>query len=643
MKVIALAASFTLLVFNVAHCQIRLPELVSDSMVLQRDRPVKIWGWAADGEKVSITFSGKTYHVTTDTSGRWFIILPAMKAGGPYNMRLTASNQIVLKNILIGDVWLCAGQSNMVLPMERVKEKYADIIATTNNPLIRHFFIPTKYVFNGPQEDLPQAHWETATPAGILRFSATAYFFAKDIFDQYHVPIGLINASVGGTPVEAWISKEGLKTFPQQLATVEKYTNQAFVDSATKAANAANNAWNNRIEKEDKGLTGEKRWYDTSFRASGWQNMKVPGFWNDQGLKGINGVVWFRKEVTVPASMTGKPAKLWLGRIVDKDIVYVNGIYAGATTYQYPPRRYELPANVLKEGKNSVVVRVINSSGMGGFITDKPYYLAAGNDTINLKGEWQYALGASVEPLQGNFIYFQNGPEGLYNAMIAPLIHYSIKGALWYQGESNVGNAKAYEKLLPALIKDWRTKWNQGSFPFVYVQLPNYQQAKLQPSESQWAEMREAQLSALAMPKTAMAVTHDLGEWNDIHPLNKQDVGKRLALAARRIAYGDKKVVYSGPVFQTMKIAGNKIILRFTNTGSGLTAKGGELKQFAIAGTNKKFAWAKARIENNTVIVWHYAVTNPVAVRYAWADNPEGANLYNKEGLPASSFRTDKQ
>jgi sialate O-acetylesterase len=316
-------------------------------------------------------------------------------------------------------------------------------------------------------------------------------------------------------------------------------------------------------------------------------------------------------------------------------------VFVGTTSYQYPPRWYSLPPNVLKAGPNTVVVRVISNIGKGGFVLDKPYQIVCEGGTIDLKGPWLYRLGARMEPLASQtFIRWK--PLGLFNAMLAPLLNYAIKGVIWYQGESNAERPIEYRDLFPAVIRDWRAKWNQGDFPFLFVQLPNFMEAKDQPSESNWALLREAQLRTLSLPRTGMAVAIDIGEWNDIHPLNKKDVGKRLALAAQKVAYADDKVVYSGPIYQSMKVDGDKIIIAFTNTGSGLVARGEELKTFAIAGSDKRFVWAKAKIENNRVVVWSEMVSNPVAVRYAWADNPEGANLYNAEGLPASPFRTDE-
>jgi sialate O-acetylesterase len=338
--------------------------------------------------------------------------------------------------------------------------------------------------------------------------------------------------------------------------------------------------------------------------------------------------------------MIGKPAKLTLGRIVDSDSVYVNGSFVGTTSYQYPPRRYEIPPGTLKPGKNLIVVRVINVFGSGGFVKDKMYQISDSDQIVDLRGDWKYRLGTTANSLEGP-TFFNYKPLGLFNGMIAPILNHKIKGVIWYQGESNTERAIEYRKLFPALIKNWRAKWNEENFPFLYVQLANFMESKNQPVESNWAELRESQRRALALPKTGMAVSVDLGEWNDIHPENKEDVGKRLALAARVVAYGDKEVVSSGPLYKSMKIRNGKIIISFTNIGSGLMIKGGgELKHFAIASKDKKFVWAKALIDGNSVVVWNTEIKHPVVVRYAWGDNPEGANLFNNEGLPASPFQT---
>ncbi|MCS3795489.1 sialate O-acetylesterase [Niastella sp. OAS944] len=633
------AILISIFLYTTIVAQIRLPRLISDNMVLQRNAKLTIWGWAAVGEKVSVLFNNNTYSATAGADSTWRVTLSAQKSGGPYDMEIRGSNQITIKNILIGDVWVCSGQSNMELPMERVKEKYAAVIAQSTNPAIRQFNVATTFEFQKARTDFESGSWVAANPQTVLQFTAVGYFFAKSLYEKNKIPIGLIKASVGGSPAEAWLNADALKPFPKHLEVLAKYKRDGYIDSIRNAERQFRDNWYQTIWANDKGLHESKPWYNPTYDVSSWATMPIPGYWDEHGLK-ANGVVWFRKDIEVPASMTGKPVKLLLGRIVDQDSVFVNGRFAGTVGYQYPPRRYELPAGMLQPGKNTIVVRVINSVGRGGFIADKPYQLVSDNEVIDLTGEWRFALGTTAPPLPPQ-TFFQYQPTGLFNAMIAPMLNYSIKGVIWYQGESNAGRPVEYRTLFPAVITTWRQQWKQGNFPFLFVQLANYMQTKEVPGESSWAMTREAQLKTLSLPNTGMAVISDIGEWNDIHPLNKEDVGKRLALWAQRND-GDNKVVYSGPLLASSKIMGNKIILTFSNTGSGLIAKGGgELKYFAIAGDDKKFVWAKAAIEGKNVIVWSDKVPQPVAVRYAWADNPEGANLYNKESLPASPFRTD--
>jgi len=635
-----------MLLVNVGYANVRLPQLVSDNMVLQRDAKVNIWGWATPGEKVSVKFAGKSYNAVTDAVGKWQIVLAPLKAGGPYTMEITGNNTISLKNILMGDVWFCAGQSNMVINMERVKEKYPDEIASANYPEIRNFFVPTLADVTKVHDDLPAGKWVPADPKTVLEFGAATWFFAKQIYQKYHVPIGIINSSVGGTPIEAWISEEGLKAFPTYTALIAKYKDTAYIaDQNRKAAQFAK--VNKPVLPPDEGLTGPKTWFSTDYKPEGWHKFWLPGYWADQGIKGLNGTVWFRKEVDIPASMAGKAGKLFMGRIVDADQAYINGVLVGGTTYQYPPRRYDIAAGLLKPGKNIIVMRVQNTAGKGGFVPDKPYNIKVGEGTIDLRGDWIYKVGQVYPPLtfigeQG--ISMQNSATGLYNTMVAPAVKYTVKGMMWYQGEANTNRAKEYAQLQPTLIADWRQKWQQGDMPFMFVQLPGFMEVNYSPSESDWAQLRESQRKSLSVANTAMVVAIDAGEWNDIHPLDKKDVGDRLAIAAEHLAYGDKDVVYSGPLYQSQKIEGNKITLMFSNVGSGLIAKGdNQLHYFAIAGPDKKYVWAMATIEADKIIVWSDKITNPVSVRYAWADNPDGANLYNKEGLPASPFETGNQ
>lgn len=633
---------FALLFVADLFAQIRLPQIVRDSMILQRDVPLKIWGWASPKEKVNIEFLNKKYTTRTKTDGKWMITLSPLKAGGPYAMNISGKNKITLKEILIGDVWFCSGQSNMVHQLNIHDVTYAKDIAEANYTEIRQFWIPTLTNLEAPKDDLPSGYWNAAVGENVRPFSAAAYFFAKKIYDKYKVPIGLINASVGGTPIESWTSEDGFKDFPEILKTIEKNKDTTYINSLTRKA-FANNANRPVRQPQDKGVI--EKWYDPNYIPKGWHTINIPGYWEDQGVKDLNGVVWYRKEIDIPASMVGKPARVFLGRIVDADVLYINGKQVGNTTYMYPQRRYHIATDVLKPGKNIFVVKVTNNFGKGGFVPDKPYSIFAGNDTVDLKGYWQYKVGEVFVPRTGGFggggFNAQNQPTACYNAMVAPLINYSIKGFLWYQGESNTGRAEEYTKLQPAMVSDWRNKWNQSDLPFIYVQLPNFMDYNYLPSESQWAEFRFAQLKCLSIPNSAMTVAIDLGEWNDLHPDNKKDVGERMALAALKLAYGEN-IVYSSPVYKSATIESDKIIISFDHTGSGLISNDGEeLSEFAIAGADKKFFWAKAKIDGDKVIVWNNEIKDPKYVRYAWADNPVNPNLYNKEGLPASPFKTD--
>jgi sialate O-acetylesterase len=631
-----------LLLFSLlTSAQVKLPALIRDSMVLQRESKIKLWGWASAGEKIEVRFAGKTAKAKTGKDGRWNLSLPAMKAGGPFTMTIKGNNTITLHEILLGDVWICAGQSNMVHQMSLHSVRYADEVATVNNPQIRQFWVPNIANLQGPQNDISPGYWKAANPANIGEFSVVAYFFAKKLYEKYQVPIGIINASWGGIPIEAMMSEDALKEFPSIISTVQKNKDTAYINGLNRRPPTAN-----RPRQEDRGLTGTQPWYDPAYIPKGWHTINIPGYWEDQGIRDLDGVVWYRREIDVPASMTQVPAKVFLGRIVDADVLYINGKQVGNTTYMYPQRRYRVPEGLLKPGKNLFVIRVINNAGKGGFVPDKPYQLIAGHDTIDLKGYWQYKVGQVNIPQRGfgggGGMLIQNQPTATYNGMLAPLTNYAIKGFTFYQGESNTGRPDEYVRLQQAMITDWRNKWNIRDAPFLYVQLPGFMDYNYLPAESQWAAFRDAQRKSLAVPNTGMAVTIDLGEWNDLHPDRKKEVGERLAIAAMNIAYGEKNIVPAGPLFQAAKAEGNKIILSFSNTGSGLVSNDGEeLSEFAIAGADKKFVWANAKIEGDKVILWNDAIANPVFVRYAWADNPVNPNLYNKEGLPASPFEAE--
>lgn len=615
------------------EAKIKLPALVSDGMVLQRNQKLNVWGKADAGEKVEVNFLNKKYNTTADQNGDWKIMLPELKAGGSYIMTI---NEITLKDILIGDVWVASGQSNMELPMRRLTPLYADEIKNANNQNIRFFTVPQKYNFKSPQTELDGGKWEVTNPQTILNFSGVAYFFAKELSQKNKVAVGIIHTSLGGSPIQAWMDENSLKKYPEYLDEAKKWQNDDLIKSTESGEQALSKAWYTELDQSDIGLN--QHWENFDLNDSDWKTMNVPGSWEDKEGS-FEGSVWLRKEINLTKNQAGKAAFLNLGRIKDADVTYINGTKVGNVTYEYPPRWYDIPAGVLKEGKNIIAVRASNGSGKGQFIADKPYYLEIDGQKINLEGEWKYKIGAKMGKMAPGQTFIRWKPTGLYNAMINPLINYSIKGAIWYQGESNTGKPKEYGDLLTTMINDWRNKWNQKDLPFFTVQLANFMEPKPQPVESNWAELRDQQRQvSLKVPNTGLAVIIDIGEWNDIHPLNKKTVGDRLALQAFKVA--DKKnIISDGPVYQSMKVEGNKVILSFKN-GTDDFAPVSELKGFAIKGKDGKYEWAKAKIEGNKIIVWNDTISNPVSVRYDWADNPDG-NLKNKTGLPASPFTTE--
>lgn len=615
------------------EAKIKLPALVSDGMILQRNQKLNIWGKADANEKVEVKFLNKNYKTTADQNGNWKILLPEQKAGGPYTMTI---NEITLKDILIGDVWLASGQSNMELPMRRLTPLYSDEIKNANNQNIRFFTVPQKYNFKSPQTELEGGKWEATNPQTILNFSGVAYFFAKNVSEKNKVPVGIIHSSLGGSPIQAWMDENSLKKYPEYLDEAKKWQNDELIKSTESSEQALSKAWYTELDQSDIG--SNQHWESFDLNDSEWKTMKIPGSWEDTEGS-FEGSVWFRKEIILTKNQTGKAAFLNLGRIKDADVTYINGTKVGNVTYEYPPRWYDVPAGILKEGKNIIAVRISNGSGKGQFIADKPYYLEIDGQKIDLKSEWKYKIGAKMAKMAPGTTFIRWKPTGLYNAMINPLMNYNITGAIWYQGESNTGKPKEYGDLLTTMITDWRNKFNNKEMPFITVQLANFMEAKAQTVESNWAELRDQQRKvSLQVPNAGLAVIIDVGEWNDIHPLNKKTVGDRLALQAMKLAYG-KNIVADGPVYQSMKINGNKIVLSF-KTGTDDFAPVVELKGFAIKNAGGNWSWAKAKIEGKTITVWNDSVTNPVAVRYDWADNPDG-NLKNKTGLPASPFTTE--
>jgi len=531
-----------------------------------------------------------------------------------------------------------------------LKEAYPKVIESDNFPLIRNFFVPTKANLSGESSDLPRGNWIPATGNNILSFGGTSYFFARKLFQEYKIPIGIINSSVGGTPIEAWMSRDAFTGNPDQLKKIDNFRDSIFMNNYQKRVNSSLSARPKPLPLVDQGLSGPVKWINPDFDASRWRKFWMPGYWADQGLRNLNGIFYFRKELQIPSGMNGKQAKLYIGRIIDADSVFLNGKFIGNTTYQYPPRRYVIPQGLLKTGKNILIVKVVSSSGKGGFVPDKNYFLqTASDEKIDLRGEWTYEVGYAQPRANRNFsnggempLVAQNEPTGLFNTMVSPAVRFAIKGFVWYQGESNTGNAKGYAQLLPALIKDWRSKWKQGDLPFIYAQLPNFMEANYLPEESSWAEFRQSQLQALSLPNTGMAVSIDAGEWNDIHPLNKKAVGERLALWASHLAYGNKNIIFSGPIYKSNSKNESEVVINFDYSSPDLEIKGsGKLIGFELAGADKVFYWAEAKIVGNTVVLTIPSGLKPAFIRYAWADNPDRANLYNKAGLPASPFEAE--
>ncbi|MGL1957698.1 MAG: acetyl esterase [Colwellia sp.] len=654
-KQIANFSLFLLLFSSTVFADVSLPRLISDGVILQRDNENLIWGGAENGENISVKLDGKLVaSLVVDKKNQtklWSFKLAEQPVGGPHKIEIEANNNVVINDIYFGDVWLASGQSNMQLPMARVKVKYPQEVAQANFPQLRHFVIPRKYNFEKPNMDVENGQWQSVNSKTIEEFSAVGYFFAKEIHQKHQVPIGIINSSYGGSPAEAWMSESALKQFPKYLEKIAKYRQKDYLKNLIASDKKHSDGWYENLNVTDLGLTKsgkqEKFWYQFDYNSSHWQTTELPSFWQDTGVEFKNGAIWFRKEFQLTKAEASLSALLSLGRIVDADTTYVNGVEVGNTTYQYPPRRYSVEKNILKAGKNTITVRVISNSGKGGFVKEKPYFIKIGERKINLEGIWQYRVGSQVSALAGPEFQSYGQPLGFYNAMLAPLLKTTIKGVIWYQGESNTGRAQEYSHLFPAMIRDWRKQFAQGDFPFIYVQLANFLEDKEQPSESNWAETREAQRKALSEPNTAMAVAIDIGEWNDIHPLNKKMVGERLALAAQKLAYGDLHVVYSGPQIKAMTVNGKKALLSFNLFGSDLalrinTEGNSKLRGFAIAASDGKYVWANAKIVNNKIHVWNDKILNPTQVRYAWADNPSEANLVNKAGLPASSFHITK-
>lgn len=624
--------------------EVTLPQVIGSHMVLQRNAPVKIWGWADKGERVTVTMAGQSVRAKTDKEGKWEVTLEPMAAGGPFEMQIEGKNKLTLEDILVGDVWICSGQSNMEWPVYNTNNAEEEVPGA-NYPELRLFDVPHNVQLM-PVDDVPEAAWAPCTPESVYNFSAVGYFFGKYLHRELDVPIGLISTNWGGTNVETWTSREMSMTDPEMKAGVESIDGMDIEALAEKLEQDRREMLASLGELGSGTVDGEPVWARENIDLEEWKEMEVPGLWEEKGLPGVDGVVWFRKTVTLTAEQAGSNALLSLGAIDDSDWTWINGIEVGNLNNQYDKARfYRIDPGILKEGENTIVVRVEDTGGGGGFWgSPEEMFLRAGDQTLPLSGTWLFRVSSEGFRLIAQSAVNPNSkPTLLFNGMIHPLLHYRVLGAIWYQGESNAGRAYRYRTLFSNLIRDWRNQWKNPEMGFYFVQLANYMQPREQPGPSEWAELREAQAMALSLPKTGMAVTIDIGNANDIHPRNKQDVGKRLALAALHDTYG-KDVVYSGPVFQSMKVEGNKATLTCDPMDSSLMIrdKYGYVKGFAIAGEDQVFHWAKGLQQGNSIVLWSDRVDTPVAVRYGWADNPDDVNLYNTEGLPASPFRTDQ-
>jgi len=617
-----------------AHAQVRLSRLFSDGLVIQRDVSVPVWGWADPGDRVVVTLNGADHSAVADSRGGWMVRLAPMEAGGPHTLTARSGDvELEVRDIMVGDVWLASGQSNM----EWVVQDAAG--SPTADPDIRHFKVPRSWSYQ-EEDSLAGGEWEHADMEHVGSFTAVGYYFARELREHLGVPIGIINSSWGGSRIEPWMSLDALGL------------DQADFDEIRAAELARQEAIRERVETrlgavpdKDAGLVdGVAHWAAPDLDDSSWFTVPVPANWETAGFEGMDGVAWYRTTFELTQADLRRGVKLGLGMIDDSDISWVNGVKVGSMDNAWNQARlYEVPSEALKVGENVISVRVEDFQGGGGIAGPREnVFVDVGGDRRRLPDEWRFMVGRVSLNSEGNK---NQVATLLWNKMIYPLLQFPVKGFIWYQGESNadrMSDALAYADLFTGMIRSWRAEWQSGDVPFFWAQLANFMAVDDDPNaESNWAVLREAQSAALALPKTGQAILIDIGNADDIHPRNKLDVGRRLALAARKVAYGEE-LVYSGPTFSECAFSDGRATISFDHVGGGLVARGGELHGFAVAGPDKRFVWANARIEGDRVVVWSDSVPDPVAVRYAWANNPEAANLYNEEGLPAGPFRTDK-
>lgn len=648
MKRILIAYMYVLVV-AIASAKVTLPAYFTDNMVLQQQTKVTFHGKATPGKLLKLTaeWNHEIYQTQVGTNGRWKLEVYTPKAGGPYAITITDGKKLQLKNVMVGEVWFCSGQSNMEMPLAGwgKVENYEQEVAEANYPYIRLFQVK-KNTSLIPLDDVEanNAGWQECTPATVANFSSVAYFYARTLWKELGIPVGVIDCTWGGTPAEAWTSCEALKKvlgFQEAAIKLDQFgTDRNRMEQMYEEERAD---WISLFSKEDKGMKeGIPCWVSSTYSDADWKSMTLPGFWEGKGLEDFNGVVWFRRTLQIPEKWSGKSLTLRLGMIDDEDITYFNGVEIARGSGFMTPRTYVVPAELVKEGQAVLTIRVSDFGGEGGIHgkADELYVEADGN-RIDLTGDWKYCIGLSlrgfpqapVSPTQSS-----GYPAVLFNAMVHPFLTFPIKGVIWYQGEANEGRAAQYGDLFPALIADWRKQW-EYDFPFYFVQLANYKERKTVQPESDWAFLREAQAKALHLFRTGMAVAIDIGEAGDIHPKNKQEVGRRLALLSLAQTYG-KPVSCSAPAFKNYIIRNNEVEISFEGLEKTLCSKDDILKGFTIAGSDRVFYPAQGRIVGDKVLVTSPEVDVPLAVRYAWADNPE-CNLYGGNGLPVAPFRTD--
>ncbi len=617
--------------------QVTLPKIFADNMVLQRNTAIPVWGWAKANEKIEIQFNKQVKKTKADKNGKWIIRLDNEIAGGPFNLIIKGKNIIEIKNVLIGEIWLCTGQSNMEWSVAQSND-FNNELASSNNPMIRHIKID-KEINTLPQYDVNSSKsWQVCDSSTVGGFTAAGYFFAKNIYNELKIPIGLINASWGGTNIETWISREAFESseeFKEMIAGMPKVS----LDSLSKLRVKG---FDKRIET----LQGAKinaasaiSFKIAEYDDSNWPQLNQPELWEQQSLGEFDGVVWLRKSIVLSAVESKKVAVLELSTIDDDDVTYINGVEVGSTNSWDAKRKYTIPAGILKEGINVIAIRVTDNGGGGGIYGNpEDLKLSLGSSNIPLNGQWKFQVEAIKRNVNQN-----SYPSLCYNAMINPLIPFAFNGVIWYQGESNAGRSYQYRTAFPLMINNWRQKWNQGDFPFYFVQLASFFAGGNSNEGCGWAELQEAQTMTLSLSNTGMVVTTDLvTNPRDIHPTNKQDVGKRLAALALNNVY-QKPMVCSGPMYKSMEIIGKQVVVSFDDIGSGLSTpdKYGYIRGFEIAGEDQVFYYANAYIKDNKVILSCDEVEKPIAVHFSWVGDATESNLFNKEGFPAVPFRTD--